>query len=69
MEQKVRDAADKVLQMEIDFGNDPSERNKINLCQAKIELESKLQMDDRLWHQKANLKWVKDGENTKFFHQ
>lgn len=68
VDQRVRSPKDKVLQMEILFESDPLEENKINICKAKIELNTRLQLK-QFWRQKENLKWVKEGDkNTKKFH-
>lgn len=59
VDQKVRHAKDSVLQIEFAFDTDPSESNKIKLCQAKQELDGMHQIEEKYWRQKANIKWVK----------
>lgn len=49
VDQKVKLAEDKVMEMEITFDNDPSEYNKLLLCEAKRELDTKLQVEEMYW--------------------
>lgn len=70
VDQKVRQAKDKVLEMEVAFVNDPTESNKVLPCKATQELDTRLQMEEIYWRQKANIKCIKEGDlNTKNFHQ
>lgn len=70
VDQKVKQAKDKVLKREVAYVNDPSKKNKILLCKSKQELDDRLQIEELYWRQKANIKWVNEGDmNTKFFHQ
>lgn len=69
IDQQIKNAEDEVLLREAQYqsrGDDDS-RAALNLAQA--QLLSKLKLDEDLWAQKANLKWLKEGDrNTKFFH-
>src|SRR4051812_49342619 len=39
------------------------------LCHAKQYLNEKLEIEESLWKQKANIRWLKEGDtNTSFFH-
>lgn len=59
VDQNVKLAEDKVLQLEVIFDANPSEEHKINLYVAKRELEQMLQVEDQFWRQKATLNGLK----------
>lgn len=55
--------------MEIIFEQDPSEANRRFLCLAQKHLHEKLKMEEIYCKQKANVKWLKEGDNnTRFLH-
>lgn len=67
--QRVKQAEDTVLKRELAFEQNPTEANKIHLCQAKIVLSERLQIKELYWRQKANIKSIKEGDhNTKYFY-
>lgn len=45
-----------VLEKEYLYDSDPTESNKLQLCQARSELEYRLRIEELYWSQKANLK-------------
>lgn len=55
--------------MEAIFDRGPSEVNKVRLRKAKVELDDRLLTEELSWRQRANIKWIKEGDhNTKYFH-
>lgn len=61
---------DWVLKAEVAYDNISSEYSMKHLCMAKHQLSDKLEIQERYWKQKDNIKWLKEGDNnTKFFHQ
>lgn len=52
VDQRVKQAEGKVLEMEVTFVNDPSEGNKVLLCKPKQKLDNKLQIEEIYWRQK-----------------
>lgn len=70
VDQKVKLAEDRVMETEIKFDMDPTEPNKLLLCEAKRELDNRLQIKELFWRQKPNIRWLKEGDlNTRLFHQ
>lgn len=67
VDQRVCEAEDRVLQMEFLFENDPTEENKVKLCKAKTEVDDRLKTEESVWRQKANIKWVKEGDHNTVF--
>ncbi|KAI0494122.1 hypothetical protein KFK09_024253 [Dendrobium nobile] len=62
-------AEQKVLDMEDIFEANSSEDNLFNLNQAKFLLSQLQAQEESFWKQKANMKFVMEGDrNTKFFH-
>ncbi|KAL6493349.1 hypothetical protein OROGR_033108 [Orobanche gracilis] len=58
-----------VVEAEQNFDTDPNISNKIKLNKANAELTLALSIEETFWKQKANVKWVMEGErNNKFFH-
>lgn len=67
--QTVQEADDAFLAAEIAYDTVPSEINKNQTYKAQTDLTKKFETEEAFWTQKANLKWLKEGDcNTKFFH-
>ncbi|KAH0696200.1 hypothetical protein KY289_013682 [Solanum tuberosum] len=47
----------------------PSADNRVALNKVEADLKNYLRLEEEFWHQKAGMKWFKEGDmNTKFFH-
>src|SRR4051812_18810789 len=70
IQQSIRFAEDELTLAELEYDTSPFEYNKIKLCQSRQNLNDKLETEEMYWRQKANIKWLREGDkNTKNFHQ
>ncbi|KAL6582737.1 hypothetical protein OROMI_004815 [Orobanche minor] len=66
---KIDQAQYAVEVVEKDFDYDPSTSNRSYLNKMNANLTLTLSMEEDFWKQKANMKWMLEGErNSKFFH-
>ncbi|XP_071925054.1 uncharacterized protein [Coffea arabica] len=67
--QAVRQNEFEVQQKEILFEATPTDEARAELHRAKACLLQSLRVEEDYWHQKARLRWLKDGDsNTRYFH-
>lgn len=56
--------------MEALFDSFPSELNNLNLCEARSDLDARLNIEESFWNKKTNIKWIREGDhNTRYFQQ
>ncbi|VFQ87961.1 unnamed protein product, partial [Cuscuta campestris] len=67
--EKIQDAERLATSAQECFEADQSDFNRANYNKAKAELIMATDNEFNFWKQKANLKWMEEGDsNTKFFH-
>ncbi|XP_059302356.1 uncharacterized protein LOC132054329 [Lycium ferocissimum] len=67
--QQIATIEDTIKVKELQFQNNASRENRMQLHQAQAELTRFLHLKEEYWEQKAGMKWFNDGDrNTKFFH-
>ncbi|VFQ60212.1 unnamed protein product [Cuscuta campestris] len=69
IQEKIQDAERLATSAQECFEADQSDFNRANYNKAKAELIMAIDNEFNFWKQKANLKWIEEGDsNTKFFH-
>lgn len=67
LDQEVINVEDELLAMEITYVHNPTEENTRELSKSRVQLSNKFKVEEDNWQQKANIKWIKDGDyNAKF---
>ncbi|XP_059301818.1 uncharacterized protein LOC132053727 [Lycium ferocissimum] len=67
--QQIATIEDTIKVKELQFENNASRENRMQLHQAQAELTRFLHLEEEYWKQKAGMKWFNDGDrNTNFFH-